>query len=231
MSSDPISIVRGNNKDSPYRFNSESIDDITEKAYRIGTMIGTQQLRTQSQVTSFVGNISHFCHTKNVVDSSKIHGQQLYVPSNVRSIKIIGNTRGSYVISNIRSTTVFRFTSPVTHLTITNCSDTVIVIQGRSIAGIECINSRNIVIECESYDFVRVTTTYNCQLNGLCHADTLLDVRNSMDIHFNGKPIHTNVFTEGRFKVVNDTFEQLPWEEDISATSKSAPNLSVLKLW
>lgn len=226
----PISIVRRMGDDS-YRFTSDSMEDIAEKGLRIGEAISVQQLQTQRQVTSFTGTVSHFRRAKNMLDSSKIRGDQLYVPNNVRSIKVVGNTRGSYVISEVSTTTVFRFTSPVTHLTITNCSDIVIVIQGRSIAGIECINSRNIVIECESYDFVRTTTTYNCQLNGMCHADTLLDIRNCMDIHFNGKSIQTNVFSEGRFKIVNDTFQRLSWEDDISATSKSAPNISILKLW
>lgn len=228
--SKPISIERGK-KDNEYQFTSDSMDEVFEKGLRIGKTIGEQQLRTQGHITSFTGTVTRFEKAKSTMDSSKIHGQQLYVPTSLRSFKVVGSTRGSYVISEVDTTTVFRFTSPVTHLTITNCSNLVIVIQGRSIAGIECINSRNIVIDCESYDFVRATTTYNCQLNGLCHADTLVDMRNSTDIHFNGNPIEINAFTEGRFKMKGGGFRRLSIEEDISATSKSAPNVSVLKLW
>jgi hypothetical protein len=212
----------------------EQFENLYEKSQVLGKTISDNQISTQQKVTSFTGidRLGNFeSVTKDVLQSQQIRGKQLYVPSSIRSVKVTGNIRNSYVISEISHTSVFKLNTPVTHLTITNCSEVVIVITGTSLTGIECINSRDIVIDCELYNFVRTTTSNDCKLTGKCDDNTLFDIRNCFDIYVNGERMSGNMFTESRFKRRENKFEPLTEDEDFYGSPKSVPNLSLLKLW
>lgn len=216
---------------------SVSIDQFTElseKVKPIGRTISDSQIKTQNQVASFTGidRLGVFDWVSNTkMDSREVRGKQLFVPMDIRSIKVTGDTRNSYVISEIDHVTVFRFESPITHLVITHCYGIVIVIKGTPLTGIECISSQDVVIECDSYNFVRTTTSDSCRLTGKCDVDTLFDIRNCNDVYVNGERIKGNVFTESRFKMNDSYLEKVEASEDIFIGPSSLPNTSIMKLW
>lgn len=220
-------------------FTEEDILFMEEKTQSLSKTISDSQISTQMNVTSFCGydRLEKFEKVNNnYLNSDKIKGKQLYVPRSIRNIKITGDERNAYVLTEIKNTTLFNFQSPVTHMVITNCKGIVIRVGGKLIAGIECINSSDIIIECDSHSFVRTTTSNSCKITGKTNNDTLIDVRNCFDIYFNNERIETNIFTEGRFKGENGKkggLRRVPSSEDLlhKPFPNSMPNMTFMKKW
>jgi len=217
-------------------FDENEFAFLKQKTENLCEKISKKQLQTQSNVVSFYGvdkkNKFHSI-SNNKMDSLEIKGDQFFVPKSMRNIKIKGNEKNSYVLSEIKNTTFFKFNSPVIHLTITNCENLVIKIKKNSLTGIECINCTDIVIDCESHSFVRTTTSSYCEISGDLNENTLIDVRNCNDIFFNKEKIVGNMFTEGRFRKRNGELYLIPIEEDLLSRPfyHSMPNMSLMKMW
>lgn len=221
-------------EDDIFSVSEDQFTNLYEQVQPLGRTISNAQLHAQSQVTSFTGidRLGVFEEVSKLkMDSQEIRGKQLFVPTSTRSVRVSGDMRNSYVISEIGHTTVFRFESPLTHLTITHCQGIVIVIKGTPLTGIECISSQDVVIECDSYNFVRTTTSDSCRLTGKCNANTLLDIRNCNDVYLNSERIEGNIFTESRFKMNENSLEKVDISEDIFFRPSSLPNTSIMKLW
>lgn len=214
----------------------DQFDSLKTKAENLSEIVSKNQLRVQLNVVSFYGvnRKNKFDPViNNVMESLEIKGKQIYVPKSVRNIKIKGNEKNSYVLSEIVNTTFFEFESPVIHLTLTKCQNLVIKINEKSLTGIECINCSDIVIDCESHYFVRTTSSSHCEISGDLNENTLIDVKNCDDIYFNKERIEGNMYTEGRFKKRDGKLNLISSKEDFlfRRFATSLPNTTVIKMW
>ena len=261
MSSQPIPILKsGFNNGEDTRpedpFDLETLvdfDNLTEeeliglndKALAIGGEVAKNQLSTQSHVVSLCGRnrkgtFPVLKHGK--LSLNNLRGGQFFVPESLRLIRVT-ESHGSesrhgscpFVITEIGHTTVIDFECELTQLTITKCQNLVIKMRKAPIAGIECIDSNNIIVDAENCNFVRATTSFDVKFNGQCDATVLLDVRNCTDVFVNNCQIDVGFFSEGRisFSPKDKSFVPLNPSEDLYRTGitggTSMPNLTLLK--
>lgn len=261
--SDPIPIVKSgfslieDDERPPDLFDLETLVDfddldpetllaLTDKSQVIGGEVAKNQLSTQSHVISLCGRnrkgtFPTLRNPKNV-NLSSLRGGQFFVPESTRLIKIsekAGVPGAPFVISEICHTTVIDFDCIITQLIVTNSHNIVIRMKKAPIAGIECINSSNIIIDADSCNFVRAITSSDVKVNGECDGDVLLDMRNCIDVFVNGEKIEVGMYTEGRFSFSpqDKSFLRLEKKHDIYRVGgsdapdggKQMPNLTFLK--
>lgn len=258
MSSQPIPIMKSGLGDldfpNPDIFDLETVVDfdtvtdedlnaLTQKSLEIGGEVAKNQLSTQSHVVSLCGR-----NRKGTFPTLKggngpfklndLHGGQFFVPKDLRLIRITdpGGSGGPcpFVITEINHTTVIDFDCVVTQLTITNSRDLVIRMKKAPIAGIECIDSNNIIVDAEKCNFVRATTSFDVKINGSCDDTVLLDVRNCTDVFVNNQQIDIGFFSEGRFSFSphDKSFVPVSSFDDLAGSSGGSarmPNLTLLK--
>ncbi len=224
----------------------DEMSGLMDKAASLGKNICEKQLSTQGKVTSFCGRnrLNSIPSIKsNLLKIDQILGKQLFVPMSYKLIRVLEaeGVSCSLVLAEIKHTLVLDIKCRLHQLTITNCSNLVIRMERAPIAGIECINSKNINIDAENQNFLRATTTSDLKISGHCNSESLLDIRNCLDVHVNNERIDAGIYTEGRYKrsLENDTFVKLsPRTDHLSGTScdenqprgaRSLPDISLLK--
>lgn len=228
---------------------AEDLEALTKKSLEIGGEIARNQLSTQSHVVSLCGRNRKgtFTVLKNgKLDVNDIRGGQFFVPTDLRLIRITDSSLGRrsedrpfgpcpFVITEIDHTTVIDFDCEVTQLTITKSRNLVIRMKKAPIAGIECIDSNNIIVDAEKCNFVRATTSSDVKINGRCDDTVLLDMRNCVDVFVNNQQIDVGFFSEGRFSFSphEKSFVPLSASDDLLGSSAPGssrmPNLTLLK--
>src|SRR3990167_53901 len=218
---------------------TEELNNLTDKSSEIGREVAKNQISTQSHVVSLCGRNRK--GTFPMLKSGKLNvndlrGGQFFVPKEFRLIRITGTDLDPspvpIVISEICHTTVIDFDCVITQLTITNSKDLVIRMKKAPIAGIECIDSNNVIVDVEKCNFVRATTSFDVKINGRCDDTFLLDLRNCTDVFVNNQQIDVGFFSEGRFSFSpqDRSFVPVSSYNDLAASSNgSMPNLTLLK--
>lgn len=230
-SSQPIAIKSCIDFDT---FSDTELSELQEKSEHLGKVIGKSQLSTQGNVISLwgrnrMGTIDTL--TLSVIDAEEARGNQYHIGCSQKILRVNGTptTAVSVVLSEIKHKMVIEINVPLSQVTLSNCSDLVLNLKHHPVAGIECINSKDLIICSDDTSFIRATTSCGVRLKGESD-DLLLDIRNCEDIYVNNERIQACMFNEGRYRNGSDGFKRLSASKDVfSGKASSLPNMSIRK--
>lgn len=238
-----------------------TMDDFMEFGNELCTKISTNQLKTQSRVTSFYGYNMEGAHQEiegSTIDIDEYMGRELVIRKYKENLNIVGIDAGGLVFANInkapppkmvynhttREKTVIKkyklnrphrvminIDAKITSLVITNCYDIIFSLSDKVKTSIEIINSNDIVLKLNGFNFFRSVTSDNIKINDVIDEHTVFDIRKSSHIFINDVDMFCSPFGENRYHYVDGMMIILRGNEDIFNIkgSRSFPSIMMIK--
>lgn len=102
------------------------------------------------------------------------------------------------------------FDCKVRHLTITNCSNVSITIEGRIRTSVELIKCTNVKVKMGGFYFIRITNSDSVKIWGQVSRGGIFDIRNSASVQWFNITVPCNEYTSQRFKYNRDSKTLVP---------------------
>lgn len=247
------------------RLNFETLDESTMEDFmdlgkELSVKISTNQLKTQSRVTSFYGYNMEGAHKEindSMVDIDEFMGRELIIGKCNGTLNIVGIDAGGLVFANINKdpapktsynhkthektiikqyksktprTLVVTIDAKITSIVITNCRNVIFSLTDNVKTSIEIINCNDLVLNLNGFKFFRTVTSDQIKINDSIDEQTLFDIRKSSHIFINNTDMFFNPFSENRYRYIDNMMILVRGNEDIFNVKGSRSYPSIMMM-